>query len=352
MRRHPERMLPLALIAFAALSTPVLALDDITCAGYAKIAVAQQQSNLASGCNQNGPMWNNDPGYHASWCIRQTNRTLIENGNLKRAEILSNCKAKTVCQLGYDVSIGFDRIHVHDEADGNGNAEPYLWPLFYRIDFSAVTNLDDPLNADGKGEAWVFAPGGDHGNLSGDWDAGQDIPVPAALGARSLRLDPRFVGDQSLLGAIVVLMEEDDLPTSSDIRNDHYPEFSRTVSDELTAAFKDALRRSAGLGGSGGGTDSDSVEQTITKRLVASFTEDYGLFVNYFLPWLHIIDPVVNIDDFIGVIVIQVPVSEIDAHGGTLNRTISRRWNDSNGSEDGDFEIFGRYAGQRICAPS
>ena len=60
-----------------------------------------------------------------------------------------------------DVSISLDRILCIDEGDGPGNAEPYLWTLFFKIDGDTVKV--DALNL--RGTVTVDRRNGEHNNL-------------------------------------------------------------------------------------------------------------------------------------------------------------------------------------------
>lgn len=117
-----------------------------------------------------------------------------------------------------DTWIRLDRVHCHDEGDGIGNAEPYLWAVFFKIDGSTV-RLNESLNLEGV--ATVQATNGSHGNLDNtDVDAGDTVPVPQDVGAWHTELVPIPVPESlsglvadiaGVAGVVVVLMEEDNV---------------------------------------------------------------------------------------------------------------------------------------------
>src|SRR5215208_6304677 len=77
-------------------------------------------------------------------------------------------------------------IVCHDEADGAGDAGPYLWPVFFKIDGETFA-----VNAVGLiGFPQIFVTNGNHGNLGQDMDAGDQIFVPAAVGQLTKELIP------------------------------------------------------------------------------------------------------------------------------------------------------------------
>jgi hypothetical protein len=123
-----------------------------------------------------------------------------------------------------------DRILCIDEADGAGNAEPYLWTLFFKID--GDTFCLNALNL--KGTITVDRRYGGHGNLPYDpedgVDAGNDLPIPPSLGRWDTTLTPIpvvppikyrrggvFKDIAGTIGVLCVLMEEDELSNSAAI---------------------------------------------------------------------------------------------------------------------------------------
>jgi hypothetical protein len=79
------------------------------------------------------------------------------------------------------VWLDLERIHRHDEGNGWGSAEPYLWTVFFKIDGDSVA-LTEGLTL--SGTATVVGTPGSHGNLGNtDVDAGDDIDIPSAIGS-------------------------------------------------------------------------------------------------------------------------------------------------------------------------
>ena len=113
--------------------------------------------------------------------------------------------------------ISLDSIRCHNEGDGVGSAEPYLWTVFFKIDGDS-TSVGDDYHL--YGECQVFATVGDHGNLGvHDVDAGDEVLVPPTIGElrttlRPIPLSPllreRHPGADpgGALGVVFVLMEE------------------------------------------------------------------------------------------------------------------------------------------------
>jgi hypothetical protein len=122
-----------------------------------------------------------------------------------------------------NLEIKLENIHCYDEADGWGLAEPYLWPVFFKIDgdsFAVQTGsglIGFPV---------IESRNGHHENLGTDAvDAGDDVTIPESLGVWNSSLKPipindplikSVIGDDlaGIAGVVVVLMEEDGWPDS------------------------------------------------------------------------------------------------------------------------------------------
>ncbi|MGH6917783.1 MAG: hypothetical protein ACREJ0_08770 [Geminicoccaceae bacterium] len=118
-----------------------------------------------------------------------------------------------------NVVFKLNEIICHEEGDGIGSAEPYLWAIFFKIDGQSVQQNGISL----VGEAGFFFSHGSHHNLPNhDVDPGEIVPIPAIVGEWSTTLSPiqleDFSGNQfevpGIIGAIAVLMEEDNVSDS------------------------------------------------------------------------------------------------------------------------------------------
>lgn len=116
------------------------------------------------------------------------------------------------------IYLELDRIHCHDEGDGWGDAEPYLWTVFFKVDGSTVT-VSESLTLDGN--ATIHTTPGSHGNLgTTDVDEGDNVTIPANIGHWDTMLSPigvtppldALIDDVGgVVGVVAVLMEEDNV---------------------------------------------------------------------------------------------------------------------------------------------
>jgi hypothetical protein len=117
-------------------------------------------------------------------------------------------------------TIKLSSIHCRDEADGIGNAEPYLWTIFFKIDGETIKHTPNQLVLTGDA-VFRFGPGS-HENLGTHAvDPGDTVQIPAAIGEFHTQLQPIILTKGTttipvpgVLGAVAVLMEEDNVSDS------------------------------------------------------------------------------------------------------------------------------------------
>jgi hypothetical protein len=233
--------------------------------------------------------------------------------------------------LDLNIEFKLDRIHCHDEGDGPGNAEPYLWTVFFKVDGDTlVVNSDGPVAPFLQGAPTVIGTPGNHGNLgTTDVDEGDDISVPAIIGEyrtimKPIPLTTSILGLSEvggMIGCIVVLMEEDNTPGSAIARG--HEALDRNVRDKLAEVL---------------GTLSISKTEP-TEEDIAALTDQIGTAVKNavgdgvnVLQWLAGFG---NMDDQIGSAVFRFSHKQLEESGG-MNIPFSRRWDN-----EGDWELFG-----------
>lgn len=238
-----------------------------------------------------------------------------------------------------NVVLKLDRIRCHDEGDGPGNAEPYLWTVFFKADGdSLVVNSSGPVAPFLQGAPTVVGTPGNHGNLgTTDVDEGDTVAVPAIIGEYRTLMKPipltvplagiSEVG--GLMGCVVVLMEEDGTPGNAVARG--HEALDRNVRDRLAEVL---------------GTLSISKTEPSEEDL-AALTGQIGDAVKSavgdgvsVLEWLGAFG---NMDDQIGSAVFRF--SHKDLEGGTLI-PFSRRWRN-----EGDWELFGSVQATPVPRP-
>lgn len=138
-----------------------------------------------------------------------------------------------------DVRLNLIRLHCFDEADGFGNAEPYLWTVFFKIDGeTAVVDAGFHL----QGTATVIGTKGNQRDLPDlSVSSGETVAIPAALGEFKTRLQPiplqkpfgKITHTGGVMGLVAVLLEEDKTPNTA-VAKGH---------DALNAGILDALNR-------------------------------------------------------------------------------------------------------------
>lgn len=233
--------------------------------------------------------------------------------------------------LDLNVEFKLDRLHCHDEGDGPGNAEPYLWTVFFKVDGdTVVVNSDDLGNIFLQGAPTVVTTPGSHGNLgTSDVDEGDTINVPAIIGEYRTVLKPipltvPVLGKTEvggIIGCIVVLMEEDNTSDSDAARG--HERLDSAVRDQLTALL-----------GTLGITKPEPTEEDIAAMsdrigsAVKSAIQDGVGVVEWLLGFG-------NMDDQVGSAVFRFSHGTLESSAGTPI-PFGRRWD-----SEGDWELSG-----------
>ena len=259
-------------------------------------------------------------------------------------------------------TIRLTQLECIDEADGSGRSEPYLWPIFFKIDNDTVTAVMQEMRNDGEDfgvvvnavvdsqdfvpvSTYFYAPGGPHNNVGGSMDAGQTKVIPEWLGTwkASIRTGPLLNDEnQCLIGCIAVLLEEDSVPSSSQIKQIYTHTFSPTVlsriKDKVNASVTSSLNDNNG--GLGGGSDNESglvaasEEEEIRKELVNQFNDQIPGFIDR--------------DDVIGAAVFTANVADLNK--GKVS--FQRLWIEATKSEDGSYRLSGSAESDTMGAES
>lgn len=232
-----------------------------------------------------------------------------------------------------------DRIRCHDEGDGIGSAEPYLWTVFFKVDGDTVALGDDLFL---HGSATVITTPGSHGNLGDtDVDEGEDIAIPSAIGELVTTLRPipvpSWVTDAfgvedvgGVIGAVTVLMEEDNVSHAG-------AEAGHAALDAFVRQALDGLIPTLGVGHpSVTPEDIDMLTQGAEEAISEAIGSAQSGWEN-FVSWL-------NADDQIGNAVFTFGHDELAALAESGSRDFSQRW-----KNEGDWELLGRIAAAATC---
>jgi hypothetical protein len=236
------------------------------------------------------------------------------------------------------LSISLDTIVCHDEGDGWGSAEPYLWTVFFKIDGSTVS-LNDSLNL--MGTATIETTPGSHDNLGDtDVDEGDTVSIPNAIGFWETNLIPipvpQWVKDTgtedlpAVAGVICVLMEEDNVSDSG----------ANAGHDALNAAVQsalDSLINSLGFSHQEvTDGDIDALTSSVQSKVEDAVKNNQNIFENIW-SWL-------NPDDTIGTVVFRFDQDALLSNGTTV---LNKRW-----KNEGDWELNGAISASVVCTAS
>lgn len=224
------------------------------------------------------------------------------------------------------VRIWLHTIQVEDEGDGVGRAEPFLWPLFFRLDARTLTHLSEPPGALAESPVWLVAPDGAHRNLGGAYRTGETITIPAPLGRVIFELDPAglLTNQQARAGYLVALLEEDIFPGDAAIIRE-YARFAmgieRTLRDRLRAELSDAQIAVFGLERPESSPGDAAIAELAARDIQETLSH-----------WR------IGGDDLVGVRAEAWSLDELEARP---SRTISARWAAPEGSKGGAYLLEG-----------
>lgn len=214
------------------------------------------------------------------------------------------------------VSYNLSTLHCFDEGDGSGNAEPFMWTVYFKVDGSTV-KLNDNFMLEGK--ATVVTTPGNHGDLPDDVDAGDVVSIPSSLGKFSTTMAPiptplAGVTVGGMCGAIAIVMEEDSTP--DDAIEEGHKALNKTLQEEL-----DALIPTLGLSNQSPSDDDIQAIEDAIKAAVENAVADNVSFWDFLGGLFGNLQ-----DDQIGTAKWIHSHDELDAKAGT-SFNISEHWN-------------------------
>ncbi|MDJ0352301.1 SAM-dependent methyltransferase [Pseudarthrobacter sp. PH31-O2] len=234
-------------------------------------------------------------------------------------------------------------LHCYDEGDGWGNAEPYIWTAFFKVDGD---NFAVEAGAGLIGSPVIVTSNGTHGNLGNtDVDAGDDVAIPDAVGRWTTKLKPIPINDAGLRallndddipaigGVVVSVMEEDGWPDS--LANTGYSAFADAVQlavVKVAASFQHALAAPTPQ------EIKDQIDVVKASAAASVHAAVKDAMSGWQLIWYGTFG---DNDDNIGTEAFTVTTDELVA-----NPTIEilRRWSGDD-SGDGDWELRGVFRG-------
>ena len=253
-----------------------------------------------------------------------------------------------------DIFVDLNRIICHDEGDGIGSAEPYLWTAFFRISGADVTLVFDgiDLNANPpkpivhlEGVPFMDFGPGSHGNLGDtDVDEGDIVPIPTGIGEFRTLLTPIAIPDElrelgellgedvpddlpGFVGVAVVLMEEDSV--TDDGAEAGHRALNNAIRDSIQQIIDTRNYDNAGVSED----EIDALTDGIDDKISDAIQSQQNIFEDIWA-WL-------NKDDEIGH---KVFVFDSDELAGQTSMALQKRW-----ESNGDWEIQGELIPSIVC---
>ena len=232
------------------------------------------------------------------------------------------------------IELELDRIRCRDEADGWGDAEPYLWAVYFKIDGSSITVTEDLVLS---GSVFTQNTPGSHGNLgTTDVDAGDVVTIPSAIGHFNTTLLPIPVSPPldvliedvgGIVGVVVVLMEEDN------VSDDGAEAGHIALNNAVGNALNDIVASRSFDNQDVSDAEIEQFKDDVSDRVSSAIQDNQNIFENIW-SWL-------NADDQIGAEVFMFKQDDL-SEGGTIS--FNKRWRNH-----GDWEIEGHITSTVLC---
>lgn len=242
------------------------------------------------------------------------------------------------------VNVRLSSVYCHDEADGIGNAEPYLWTIFFKIDGETIKQNGISLTGDA---VFHFGPGS-HENLRTHAVEDDDsVAIPATLGEWNTKLQPIIIKDASdhthlipgTIGVAAILMEEDNV-SDSGAEAGH-----QALNNYIRNSINEFIHSISLLDFVGVDKPEEKLKE-LTDALVKEIKDKSSGKVKDAIrnkqPWYNDAWAFLNADDNIGSEIWMYNQDEIVSH--VYNVSLRQRWHN-----EGDWEIFGSITAPDPC---
>jgi len=243
-----------------------------------------------------------------------------------------------------NVVLKLNKIICHDEGDGWGSAEPYLWTIFFKIDGLSVWQNGIMIG----GEADFRFSHGSHNNLPNhDVDPGEIVQIPPNVGEWNTILKPIEIDDfqgniieiPGIVGVVAVLMEEDNV-TNSGAEAGH-----QGLNNHVKGSINNFISSINLLEFMNSDDPAEDLQQKIDD-LIESIKSGIENIVKDAITsnqnWLEDLWSGINKDDKIGDKVWTFNSTEIVDNN--YNIPLNERWDN-----EGDWEINGEISASEIC---
>lgn len=225
-----------------------------------------------------------------------------------------------------NIIFSLEKIHCFDEGDGFGKAEPYLLPVFFKIDGETVF-FETIKTLSLSGKPTIHSVAGKHKNLGvANVNKGDVVVIPKSIGTWQTSLQPIGIHEyddwasaQGVIGVFCVLMEQDNLTNKA----------VESAYKKLTNNIKKCIKNSISLMNEKNTSLSEeemlSFSKAISKSIGKTIIKNQNLFQNIY--------SLLNLDDIIGSKCFIYKHSDLI---GKKRKSFSHRW-----KNQGDWKIQG-----------